>query len=84
MTQTREYVLDVLYKQLRELGVDERVELVPERAAATTLESLRLDSLDMLQLAMGLEDAFNIKIEVADLRKNQTILQIADFVLRLK
>ena len=84
MTRSREYVLDVIYKQLKELAVDERVELAPERAAETTLESLRLDSLDTLQLAMSLEEALNIEIEVADLRKDQTILQIVDHVLGLK
>jgi hypothetical protein len=51
MTKSREYVLDILYRQLKELAVDERVELAPERAAETTLESLRLDSLETLQLA---------------------------------
>jgi acyl carrier protein len=84
MTMSREYVLQVLYKQLRELAVDERVKLEPELAADTTLESLRLDSLDTLVLAMGLEDALNVTIRVADLAKNRTILEIADYVLRLK
>ena len=83
MIKTREHVLDVFYKQLRELAVDERVELLPERAAETTLDSLRLDSLEVLQLAMSLEETFDIEIEVSDLRKNQTILQIADYVVGL-
>jgi len=84
MTKSREYVLEVLYGQLRTLAVDERVKLAPELAAETTIESLRLDSLDTLVLAMGLEDALNIPIGVEDLPKNRTLLEIADFVLSTK
>jgi acyl carrier protein len=84
MTKSREYVLDIFYRQLKELAVDERVELAPERAAETTLESLRLDSLETLQLAMCLEDALNVEIKVTDLKKSQTILEVVDHVLLLK
>ena len=78
--RSREQVLDVLYGLLKEAAVDQRVDLRPEMAKETTLESLQLDSLDTLVLAMGLEDAFNIEIRVGDLPKNRTILQIADHV----
>jgi acyl carrier protein len=84
MTKSREYVLEVLYGQLRTLAIDERVKLAPELAADTTIESLRLDSLDTLVLAMGLEDALNISIGVEDLPKSRTLLEIADFVLSAK
>lgn len=80
MAKSREDILEVLYGQLRTLAVDERVKLAPELAAETTIESLRLDSLDTLVLAMGLEDALNIPIGVADLPKHRTLLEIADFV----
>jgi acyl carrier protein len=84
MTRSREQVLDVLYGLLKDAAVDQRVDLRPEMARVTTLESLQLDSLDTLVLAMGLEDAFNIEIRVVDLPKNRTILQIADYVAGLK
>jgi acyl carrier protein len=84
MTRSREQVLDTLYGLLKEAAVDERIDLRREAAAETTLESLQLDSLDTLVLAMGLEDAFNIEIGVADLPKSRTISEIADYVAALK
>jgi acyl carrier protein len=83
MTRSREDVLEVLYGLLKEATVDQRVNLKPEMAGETTLESLHLDSLDTLVLAMGLEDALNIEIRVADL-PNRTISEIADYVVSLK
>ncbi len=53
-------------------------------ATETTLESLQLDSLDTLVLAMGLEDALNIEIRVVDLPKNRTISELADYVAGFK
>jgi acyl carrier protein len=84
MTKSREDVLGVLFGLLKDAAVDERVDLSPENASETTLGSLRLDSLDTLVLAMGLEDAFNIEIRVVDLPKDSTISQIADYVVGLK
>jgi len=84
MIKSREHILEVLYGQLRTLTVDERVRLAPELASETTIESLRLDSLDTLVLAMGLEDALNIQIEVKDLPKDRTLSEIADFLLSAK
>jgi len=84
MTRSHEDVLEVLYGLLKDAAVDERVELRPELATETTLESLQLDSLDTLVLAMGLEDAFNIEIRVVDLPKNRTISEIAEYVVNLK
>jgi len=84
MTRSHEHVLEVLYGLLKEAAVDERVELRPELATETTLESLQLDSLDTLVLAMGLEDAFNIEMRVVDLPKNRTISEIAEYVVNLK
>lgn len=84
MNRSREEVLEVLYRLLKEASVDQSVDLMPESVAKTTLESLRLDSLDTLVLAMGLEDAFNVEIRVADLPKNRTMSEIADYVAGLK
>jgi acyl carrier protein len=74
MTTTDEYVLDVLCKQLKEL---EGLELTPEQAAKTTLQTLGLDSLATLQIAMALEDALDMEIEAADLPQRLTIAEIA-------
>ena len=80
MTRSRDDVLEILCKQLRELALDENLQLTREQAAKMTLESLELDSLATLQLALGLEDALNMDIEVVDLPKDRTILQLADYL----
>jgi acyl carrier protein len=78
MTRSRDDVLDVLCKQLRELTLDEDLELTREQAGEMTLETLGLDSLATLQLALGLEDALKIEVEVVDLPRDCTIVEIAD------
>ena len=80
MTRSRDDVLEILCKQLRELALDENLQLTREQAAKMTLESLELDSLATLQLALGLEDALNMDIEVVDFPKDRTILQLADYL----
>jgi acyl carrier protein len=84
MAKSREDVLEVLYGLLKEATADQPVDLSPEKASETTLESLRLDSLDTLVVAMGLEDAFSVEIGVRDLPKDRTLSQIADYVAGLK
>jgi acyl carrier protein len=78
MTRSRDDVLDVLCKQLRELTLDEDLELTREQAGEMTLETLGLDSLATLQLALGLEDTLKIEVEVVDLPRDCTIVEIAD------
>jgi acyl carrier protein len=80
MTKSRDDVLEILCKQLRQLALDENLQLTREQAAKITLESLGLDSLATLQLALGLEDALNMEIEVVDLPRDHTILQLADYL----
>jgi acyl carrier protein len=84
MVRSREEVLDVLCKQLKALALNEVIELTPELAATTTLDSFSLSSLDTVQLALDLEDAFNIDVRAADLQKDHTILQIAEHLSKLE
>ena len=45
---------------------------------STTLQSLELDSLDTLKLAMDLEDALGIRIEFVDFPDTLTLSELAD------
>ena len=49
-----------------------------ETARSTTLGSVELDSLDTLQLAMELETALAIEIEVGEFHKDLTLSQLAE------
>lgn len=49
-----------------------------EIARSITLGSLELDSLDTLQLAMELETALGLEIEVGDFHKDLTLSQLSE------
>jgi acyl carrier protein len=49
-----------------------------EIARSKTLGSMELDSLDTLQLAMELETALGVEIEVGDFHKSLTLSQFAE------
>jgi acyl carrier protein len=49
-----------------------------ETAQSRTLGSLELDSLDTLQLAMELETALGVEIEVGEFHKGLTLSQLAE------
>ena len=43
-------------------------------------EDLSIDSLDAVELVMGLEDTFNVSISDLEAQRSKTVGQIADFV----
>ena len=58
------------------LGVDE-AKITPE---AKLKEDLGIDSLDAVELAMAIEEAFDIKIDDEDLKKLSTVQDIVNCV----
>lgn len=59
-----------------ELGVDAG-EVTPE---ASFKDDLGVDSLDLVELVMGLEDAFDASIPTEDLEKLSTVQDVMDYL----
>ena len=78
MAASREEVFDRVKEVLAEqVGVDETE--ITEGASFT--DDLDLDSLDLVELIMELEDQFGIKITDDEAQKLGTVGQAVDFVL---
>ena len=70
--------LEMLRKIVSEvLNVDPR-EITPE---TTFADDLGADSLDLLQIVMGMEEAFNVKLEEEEL---SDIITVADAVSKIR
>lgn len=71
-------VLPVLIEKLNDMRRGHSAALTGDEARTLTLADLNLDSLEMLQFAMDVEGALNIKIEVVDFPDTITLAQLAD------
>lgn len=74
--ETVERVIKVIHEQF---GIDTD-KLFPE----ATIESLSLDSLDRVELAMGLEEEFGVEMSDDQARHVDTIQGFADLVVQLQ
>jgi acyl carrier protein len=63
-----------------------KVKRIPQESIAldSTLQSLRMDSLDTITLLFELEDAFGVKIPDEAARGIRTVADIVDGIRRLK
>jgi acyl carrier protein len=76
---TEKEIIDLINTSLAEEFELEMEDMVPE---ATLFEDLELDSLDMVDMVIALEQAFKIKIrDEEEIRKIRTLQDIHQFVI---
>jgi acyl carrier protein len=74
---SREHVLETIREELKGFEVD------PESVKVeTSYDVLGLDSLDLVELSVKIEDAYSIDLEEEDLKEVTTIDSIIDIVLK--
>ena len=74
---SREHVLETIREELKGFEVDPASVKVE-----TSYDVLGLDSLDLVELSVKVEDAYSIDLEEEDLKEVTTIDSIIDLVLR--
>jgi len=72
-------MLDKITKIVQDYKSDDSITLAPD----TTFESLELDSLDLVQLIMDVEEAFDVSIEVGKDPIN-TVQELMDVIEKAK
>lgn len=76
--------LGLLISKLEGFNVSHQINLTAQQVSSVKYQDLSLDSLDMLEYAMELEDAFEIEIEIEDIPPEATLSELADHLLSLK
>jgi acyl carrier protein len=74
---SREHVLETIREELKGFEVDPASVKVE-----TSYDVLGLDSLDLVELSVKIEDAYSIDLEEEDLKEVTTIDSIIDLVLK--
>ncbi len=62
------------------LALDENIEITP----ASSLKGMKIDSLDVVEIIMKIEDAFEIEIPDEKLKEFQNLGDIADYIKLVK
>jgi acyl carrier protein len=75
-------VTTVLFETIKDLAPEKSSLLDIASARHITLQSFDLDSLDTLKLAMDLEDALGINIEIVNFPDTLTLSELADRLSR--
>ncbi len=80
----RESVLDCLFKATQNLRYDDSLTLTRDTIEDVTLASLRVDSLDLLQLAFDVESEFGVEFDLASFPADGTFGALANSILRVE
>ncbi|SFV30045.1 acyl carrier protein [Hyphomicrobium facile] len=77
-------IISVVIDKLRKLSPEKASDLTVKNAQFITLQSLDLDSLDTLQLAMDIEDALGMNIEIVNFPATLTIGQLSEHLAEMR
>ncbi|HVJ76492.1 MAG TPA: phosphopantetheine-binding protein [Hyphomicrobium sp.] len=75
-------VTTILFETIKALAPEKSSDLDAASAQNITLRSLDLDSLDTLKLAMDLEDALGVNIEIVNFPDSLTLSELAERLSR--
>jgi acyl carrier protein len=72
----------VVFDKIKDI-VDEKLSVSPEEVEplSSFLDDLRADSLDLVDLVMGIEEAFDLQIPDEDIQKMSTVDDAVKYVL---
>ena len=84
MLPDKEQILDCIYKSLCNCKYDSRVNLARNTIGETTLDSVRIDSLELLQVVFDIESDFDVEIEFSQFPMTGTFGQLAEIILITK
>ena len=73
-------IIGAIVDALKRCKLHPDIDLGIEKASTTTIESLRLDSLDLLQFAMDVEDDLGIEIDVVEFPPDATLAELAEHI----
>jgi acyl carrier protein len=73
-------VFGAIVAALKRCRLHPDIDLGIEKASTTTIESLQLDSLDLLQFAMDVEDDLGIEIDVVEFPPGATLAEVVEHI----
>ncbi|WP_420587923.1 phosphopantetheine-binding protein [Marivita sp.] len=83
MTEDLNDIIDVMYASLALCNTHPDACLDKDKANTTTVESLALDSLDLLQFAMDVEEKLDVEMDVVEFPGDATLQEVAEHFLKL-
>lgn len=75
---TNTLILDAIYQALSRCNTHPAACLDITKSHLTSIESLALDSLDLLQFSMDVEEALDVEMDIVDFPAEATLQEVAD------
>ena len=76
-------ILSVIVNTLSSYQIEPDLVLVTNKATSTTIGSLGLDILDLLQFSMDVEDALDLEIDIVEFPDDATLDEVAKHIEKL-
>lgn len=79
----KEQILKIVVEELKNCDTNPEIDLDQMSITLVKFEALRLDSLEILEFSMELEDQLKIELEVSEFPQNATISDFVDYISTL-